>query len=236
MKSSIGWYKKTPAQRVSETNPAPKKSNMHQFDNSTIGFVRANCSPNCTSYAKLPKHDGWLGVVRRYAVKLYQRVRSCTYEIQQAGARFTAFTPSRSTGKKLAAETSKVLLETHWNWGGIPWIKHGGSYHYTVDDLSPKSPKKSIHFTNFPSLGNEEWIGNCQCVSYFPGGKTMIMMTFLYSKPQRRFNGLSAHIDTPSSELGMRHDPESQTRAQGMFGSNTGLPTWRNSTIAIGCK
>ena len=32
----------------------------------------------------------------------------------------------------------------------------------------------------------------------------------------------------------MRHDPESLARAQEMFGSSIGLPTWRNSTVAIG--
>ena len=129
-KSSIGWYKKLPCKESQkEILPLNYQTCMDKFDISTIVFARHLC------YAKqLPKHQRLAGNCQEVCCQTYINV--VPYEIQ-AGDRCLpprpAFTPSR-TGKKRATLKPKAFRkETHWNWGGIPWIKHGGSYHYTVD-------------------------------------------------------------------------------------------------------
>ena len=129
-KSSIGWYKKLPC-KESQKEILP----LEKSDTSAWYFN----NPFCEGPELLPKLH-WSAMQNNFPnIKAYagncQEVCCQTistvvpYEIQ-AGDRWAltakAFTPSLDRKIQLAAFSRRRRKETHWNWGGISWIKHRG--------------------------------------------------------------------------------------------------------------
>lgn len=208
---------KTPVQRVAERNPAPKLSNMH-------GQVWYFIHPFCEGPELLPKlhwsamqnnspniKAGW-ELSGGMLSNVYQRCTVWNPSRWPVGAYrqgiHTLTRPEKNSlllSKAKEGNTLKLRRDPmNKTWGIVSLYSRYNIY------ISPDSPNKSIHFTNYITV-HEVWDWELsimyQILNFLENFQATLTLSKNYdhddipscdSKPLRSFNGFSALIDMPS--------------------------------------